>query len=146
MSDNLGKAICEAILSKYKELETLCARAEAKAVLIARRSRNRKVYTVIDEMTALTNEKIAYINAKVIIDTTLSTLPNTVELRKYYIDGHKRQPIWNERVGEKKEQLFKAILKKYKTQELLDLIRDSQLLMDEVRHQKKLLDKVEKQS
>lgn len=143
--DNTGRAICEAILLVYKDLERECARLDVKANITARRSRGKNVFEAIDEMTNLTNQKIACINAKVIIDSTLDTLQNTVEFRKYYIEQCARAPIWNERVGKKKEQLFEAILKKYKTQELLNLICDSQWLLNEVRHQRKLLDKAEQE-
>lgn len=139
--DNTGRAICEVLLVNYNNLERECIRLDVKANQTARRSRDINIYDAIDEMTRITNQKIACVNAKVIIDKCLDTLPNTVELRKYYIKQSKRIPSWNERVEEKKEQLFKAILKKYSTRELLNLIMDSQWLMTEVRRKKKQLDK-----
>lgn len=145
MRDNTGRAICEAILSVYKDLERECMRLDAKVNITARRSRDRNVFDAIDEITNLTNQKIACINAKVIIDKSIDTLPNTVEFRKYFIDQVKRPPVWNERVEEKKEQLFKAIQKKYSTRELLNLIMDSQWLMTEVRRKKKQLDKADEE-
>lgn len=143
---NMGKAICEALMYRYKDLEARCERIDHDIKVKARGSRNKDIYEVYDEIMRLTNEKIACINAKVIIDDALDRMLCTTEIRAQLNKEDDDIGQGSERTERKKQKLAQVILDKYGVPKLLDLICDSQWLMNEVGRRKRRLDRQEREN
>lgn len=138
-----GKAICEAMLYTYAELESLCNLCDKviykKAVHSAGQDAH-KVYAVIQKYM---NEKIAYCNTKVIIDEALNELKRADELKAFHFEGLSLNEIADRygidatlsasRVTNQRQHLCRHILKKYSAEKLLDVICDSSILMSKYR-------------
>lgn len=143
---NMGKAICEALMYRYKDLEARCERIDHDIKVKARGSRNKDIFEVYDEIMRLTNEKIACINAKVIIDDALDRMLCTTEIRAQLNKEDDDIGQGSERTERKKQKLAQVILDKYGVPKLLDFICDSQWLMNEVGRRKRRLDRQEREN
>ena len=125
--------ICEAMLLAYKYYEDECKRLDEKVLRSAIGSRNKVTDKAIDEVVLLNNEKIAIINAKVIIDEALEELEHKQWLRAYYIDCTLSDTLsaretTQRKVSVQREWLTKIIFERHSVQELYQLICDSKLL------------------
>ena len=133
-----GKAICEAMIYTYAELENLCDICDGKIYKKAVHSIGQDAHKVYAVIRKYINEKIAYCNTKVIIDEALKGLKRSHEL-KAFLAGEKEQEIARRygietstavvRIQSQIWQLTQQILKTYSTGKLLDVICDSHVLM-----------------
>ena len=135
----MSRAICEVMLYAYIQLEHRCERIDNDIYRIAVKSAFNNTMEVVKEIEQLTAEKIAYINVKVIIDRATDRLKQSYELKQYHCNGIKIQEIATTvgmkeksictRLVRQRAKLYDEILKEYSTEELLNIIGDSQWLM-----------------
>lgn len=126
--------LCEAMLLGYKYFEDECERLDQKVLRSALASRTKVTYKALDEIIRLNNEKIAIINAKVIIDEALEELEHSQWLRAYYIDctlsdTESAKATTQNKVRLQREWLTKIIFKRHSTQEVYQIVADSEMLL-----------------
>ena len=132
------KTVCEAILYAYKDLERMGEAVEEQAMRCAIGSRNRDIFECADELTRLTNEKIAYCNAKVIIDKAIKQMSRCDEIKAFHIQGLQCKDIAEQgnvtidtvlkRLSRQRQRLYQIIIGSNKAEDLRQIIRDSKWL------------------
>lgn len=124
-------AISKTLLSAYKDLEEQCKIIDGLMVSFAVRSSNRDLYKSIDKLFAYQNEKIALINAKVIVDEILDKMGYSVALKSVYIEKNAKP---NETSEKQLEKFNALLLEAYEPIKLFDMISDSKFIMKIYRH------------
>lgn len=143
------RAICEVMLYSYKDLEKKCRVIDMWIYNKAIYSAFSDTKEVLKDVEMLINEKIAYINTKVIIDKAIRNLNRSYELEQFHFkgwDSYKIADTINEKHGtimsrlwRQREKLYDEILNLYSGEQLLDIICDSSWLMN--RYKRALKDK-----
>ena len=133
-----GEVICEVMLYAYKELEVRCCIVEDKILRVAVSSMTMDTYQAVEKLFALNNEKIAYINIKVIIEEALQQMRNKSVLVAHYIHGKSygeiaRKLNVTERdielvIARQRLKVLRIILKRYSIETLFNIISDSKWL------------------
>lgn len=139
MTVNMGDVICEVMLQAYKSLEAMCADIEEQSLRVALCSINKTVYKSVERLTELNKEITAYCNVRYIIEQALPQAGDTMELRRYYIQGETltaialsdglEQQVIRDKIVRQRRRLFKEIKRAYRDDELLNIIVDSKMLM-----------------
>jgi hypothetical protein len=116
------KVICEVLLYGYKELERRCEVIDIQVLRIALASRNNDVYESAERIFKLTDEKICYCNAKVIIDEAVKKMKKCDELKAFHIQG-----LQSKEIAEQEGILVATVLKRLQRQrdKLYQIIIDS---------------------
>lgn len=123
-------AITKTLLSAYKDLEDQCQTIDGLMVSYAVRSSKRDVFVCADRMFRYTNEKIALINAKVLVDETFEKMGQKTSLKFYFIDKKSKHHRISLETAEKQLQEFNDLLfEAYTATKLFDMISDSKFLM-----------------
>ena len=123
-------AITKTLLSAYKDLEDQCKTIDVLMVSYAVRSSKRDVFGCAERMFRYTNEKIALINAKVLVDETLNKMGQKSSLKFFYIDKKTKSEYMTLEIAEKQLQEFNDLLfEAYSATKLFDMISDSKFLM-----------------
>ena len=123
-------AITKTLLSAYKDLEEQCKIIDGLMASCAVRSSKRDVFDCAEKMFKYTNEKIALINAKVLVDEILDKMGHKSSMICFYIDKKSKDKRMSMEVAEKQLQEFNALLfESYSATKLFDMISDSKFLM-----------------
>jgi methylphosphotriester-DNA--protein-cysteine methyltransferase len=133
-----GQTICEVMLYSYKDLEEKCNGLEYKIRRLCERSMHAGIHDTFSKAVTLINEKIAYCNVKVIIDEAVEKIGDSKALKEYYFKNRDIKAIAYaqslkvaqavELIEKQEQAVYKAILKAYSTERLLDIISDSRWL------------------
>ena len=145
------KVVCKVMLNSYRGLEYRCGQIDKAIYNTAIRSAFKNTMKTYKEIEQLTAEKIAYINAKVIIDKALSKLTKKYEIVQHHIQGAsigdiatalgETENTIERRAYRQREKLYDEILKEYSGEELLDIICDSAWLMNRYKREVNQSDK-----
>ena len=134
-----AKLICSVMLFNYNALEKRCEWIDKTIFNTAVHSARKDTWEVCKRIEQLTQEKIAYINTKVVVDNALATLNRTYELEHHHFNGGSIEEIANalnekwktieQRACRQREKLYQAIESSYTAEELLEMISGSAWLM-----------------
>jgi len=135
--------ICEVLLNSYKDLERFSSICDKSILRCAINSHTRSVYSAFDIIADIMDEKNMYCNIKVILDEAINKLKRNTELKYRYIWdcriidmqemlGVKKNTLYI-RIIRQKKRLFTFLQRKYTTEQLFDLIKDSKVLMKRYR-------------
>ncbi len=119
-------ALTKTLLTAYKDLEDQCKIIDGLMTACAVGSANRDLYRSIEKVVSYSNEKIALINAKVIVDEILEKIGYTVALKSVYIDKTCKP---NEASEKQIERFNELLLEAYDPIRIFDLVSDSKFIM-----------------
>ena len=129
---------CKTLLIAYHNIEKWCDDIDKRVIRLAVASMGKDIYSSVEKINKLTDSKFAYINAKVIVDTTLRAvkdkkiiickyilnLPNEAIAKGLGVDERTVRRKLN--VQEKK--LFDKMIYKFGLKKIIALIqKDEQL-------------------
>lgn len=142
-----GQTICEVMLHAYKNLEERCRGVDYKVLTTSQRSMRADTTETFYKVTRLINEKIAYINTKVIIDKAVEKIGDSKALQDYYFKGRDVKSIARdygltapkavELIEKQKQSLIMAIIREYSPRRLWDIISDSRWMTSQCTARKK---------
>lgn len=122
--------ITKTLLSAYKDIEEQCKIIDGVMLNYAVGSSKRNVFTATEKMFAYTNEKIALINAKVLVDETLGKMQRKASLIDVYIEKRRIVSHNTLEIAEKQIEEFNSLLlEQYKPAKIYFMISDSKFLM-----------------
>ena len=119
-------AITITLLNAYRHIEKECKAIDEFMTNYAVSSSKRNIFKTVDKIIACTNDKIALINAKVIVDK----MGYSTALRQVYCE--KKRPLRGRihENAEKQIEKFNTLLfDQYTAVQLFDMISDSKFLM-----------------
>lgn len=153
MNGGYDKAICAVMLYSYPMLEDKCEMIDKDIYHTAIYSAFKNTMETYKEIEQLTNEKIAYINVKVIVEQGISNLGRSYEIVQHHLKGVRVLELTQRlgvaertirgRLARQRAKLYEEILKIYKAEDLLDIISSSQWLMYRYRRELKQSNKNE---
>ena len=133
------KVICRVMFYSYTMLEDKCECIDKDIYCMAVHSAFKNTMATYQAIERLTNEKIAYINVKVIIDKGIRNLKRNYELVQHHFNGVTIDELaqrlgttvraMTARVKRQREKLYEEILKEHKAEELIDILYQSYWLM-----------------
>lgn len=135
-----GRVVCRVMIFSYRELEHRCELIDKAIYNTAVRSAFKNTMESYKEVERLIQEKIAYINVKVIIDQALHKVGKVYEIEQHHIAGVSVEKLAEQlksntntiehRLCRKREKLYRHILNVYSGEQLLDIICSSHWLMN----------------
>lgn len=93
MNDEYKFIMTKTLLKCYADLENWCVHIDYKSSRIGLGSRSNDIFVVADKLLKLRNEKIDYINIKVMLDEGLSNISKSEYLHCRYIEKEKLKNI-----------------------------------------------------
>lgn len=147
MNSGYDKAICRVMLYSYPMLEHKCEEIDKDIYNTAIRSAFKNTMATYKDIERLTNEKIAYINVKVIIEHGISLLTSNYEIKQHHLKGVSLTDLAQalgaseiavrDRIRRQRARLYERVLSVYKTEELLDILCNSNWLMSRYKRELK---------
>jgi hypothetical protein len=135
-----GRAVCKVMLYSYIQLEHRCELTDRAIYNMAIRSAYKNTFEVCADIEKQIEEKISYINTKVIIDKGIAKLNGKYELVQHHINGvsidelmeklGKSRTSIDNKLRYQRNKLYDAILNHYTAEELLSVICGSSWLMN----------------
>lgn len=137
-------AITKTLLHAYNDLHKECKAIDEFMTNYAVGSAKRDIFKTVEKMVAYTNDKIALINAKVIVDETLDKMQRKSTMVEIYINKTRPSNRIPLETAEKQIEQFNSLLfEEYTPANLFDMISDSKFLMkiykEYVRQERKAL-------